>query len=202
MRNSFSILTVCTGNVCRSPLAERLLEGMLRDFPEVNVSSAGIKALVGESMLAATREIAFSYGVENTETHRARQVTEELLESADLILAMTRDQRRAVVELSPRVTRRVFTIREFARLAEVTTDEVLASEIDPAEDSPVDRLRAAVRAVTASRSILPPLTDPVEDDVIDPYQREVEVHEASAQQLVPAVDAVVSLLRRTMEGAV
>ncbi|QGU05152.1 arsenate reductase/protein-tyrosine-phosphatase family protein [Corynebacterium comes] len=201
MRNSFSILTVCTGNICRSPLAEQLLVTQLRNIPEITISSAGTRALVGEPMFATTQEIAHSYGAETTEAHRARQVNETLLESSDLILAMTRDHRRAVVELSPRVTRRVFTVREFARLAEVTTDDVLASEIARTGESPVDRLRAAVKAVTLSRNILPLLADRAEEDVIDPYQREKKVHEASAQQLTPAVDAVVSLLRRSVEGA-
>lgn len=200
MRNSFSILTVCTGNICRSPLAEQLLVAHLQGIPEITISSAGTRALVGEPMLATTQEIAHSYGVETTEAHRARQVNETLLESSDLILAMTRDQRRAVVELSPRVTRRVFTIREFARLAEVTTDDVLASEIDRTGESAVERLRAAVKAVTLSRNILPLVADRAEEDVIDPYQREMKVHEASAQQLTPAVDAVAALLKRSVEG--
>lgn len=202
MRNSFSILTVCTGNVCRSPLAEQLLRNRLRDVSAIEVSSAGLQALVEQPMFDVTQEIARSYGVDDTDSHRARQVTETLLESSALILTMTRDQRRAVVELSPRVTRRVFTLREFARLAGVTTEDVLASEISRAGASPADRLRAAVKAGTAGRSILPPVTDPAEDDVIDPYKRELKVHEASAQQLVPAVDAVASLLKRSVEGAV
>lgn len=200
MRNSFSILTVCTGNICRSPLAEQLLVAHLRGIPEITISSAGTRALVGEPMLATTQEIAHSYGVETTEAHRARQVNEALLESSDLILAMTRDHRRTLVELSPRVTRRVFTIREFARLAEVTTDDVLSSEIAWTGESPVERLRAAVKAVTLSRNILPLVADRAEEDVIDPYQREMKVHEASAQQLTPAVDAVAALLKRSVEG--
>ena len=169
MRNSFSILTVCTGNVCRSPLAEQLLRNRLRDVSAIEVSSAGLQALVEQPMFDVTQEIARSYGVE---------------------------------ELSPRVTRRVFTLREFARLAGVTTEDVLASEFNRAGASPADRLRAVVQAVTAGRSILPPVADPSEDDVIDPYQREMKIHEASAQQLVPAVDAVASLLKQSVGGAV
>ncbi|MCS5480807.1 low molecular weight phosphatase family protein [Corynebacterium sp. YIM 101645] len=200
MQNSFSILTVCTGNICRSPLAQQLLAEQLWDIPEISVSSAGTRALVGEPMFDVTQQVARSYGVEDIDSHRAQQVTERLLESSDLILTMTRDHRRAVVELSPRVTRQVFTIREFARLAEVTTDEALASAIGQEEDSPIARLRAVLKAVTSGRSLLSPLADPTEDDVIDPYKREMEVHEASAEQLTPAIDAVVSLVRRSVKG--
>lgn len=202
MQNNFSILTVCTGNICRSPLAAHLLAAHLQEIPEISVSSAGTHALVGEPMFDVTQKMASSYGVENIDSHRARQITEKILDSSDLILAMTRDHRRAVVELSPRVTRKVFTIREFARLAEVTTDEALTSAITQEEDTPVARLRAALKAVTSSRSLLPPLVDPAEDDVIDPYRQATEVHEISAEQLTPAIDVVVSLMRRSVKGII
>lgn len=201
MQDNFSILVVCTGNVCRSPLAERLLANHLRDIPEITVSSAGTHALVDQPMFNVTRQLASSYGLEDADSHRARQMAETHLESSDLILTMTRDQRRAVVELSPRVVRRTFTLREFARLAEATSDESLAAEICSTGESHADRLTAAVNAVTTSRGSLLPGLDPADDDVIDPYKRELEVHEASVEQLVPAVDAVVSLFTRALEGA-
>lgn len=198
MQNNFSILMICTGNICRSPLAEQLLQNQLRDIPEINISSAGTRAMVGEQMFDATQEIARSYGLDSTESHRARQMSEALLESSDLILTMTRDHRRAVVEMSPRVTRRVFTVREFARLAQVTTDEVLVAETNPAGATPGEKLRAAVKAVTLGRSIVPPIANADEDDVVDPYRQSSDVHRTSAQQLVPAIDTVTNLLRRAL----
>lgn len=198
MQNDFSILMICTGNICRSPLAEQLLQNQLRDIPEINISSAGTRAMVGEQMFDATQEIARSYGLDSTESHRARQMSEALLESSDLILTMTRDHRRAVVEMSPRVTRRVFTVREFARLAQVTTDEVLAAETNPAGAAPGEKLRAAVKAVTLGRSVAPQVADQTEDDVVDPYRQSSDVHRTSAQQLVPAIDTVTNLLRRAL----
>lgn len=200
MQDSFSILMVCTGNICRSPLAQQLLAEQVSDIPAIRVSSAGTHALVGEPMFDVTQQVARSYGLENYEAHRAQEMTEKLLDSSDLILTMTRDHRRAVVELSPRSTRQTFTIREFARLAEVTTDEALTSAIEQEEDLPVARLRAAIRTLTSRRSLLPTLADPVEDDVVDPYKRKMEVHEASVDQLEPAIDAVISLIRRSLKG--
>ena len=107
MESDSSILMVCTGNICRSPLAERLLSNQVQDIPVIRVDSAGTHAMVGEHMFAETQKTALSLGVVGVESHRARQIAAEILETSDLILTMTREQRREVVELSSRVTRRV-----------------------------------------------------------------------------------------------
>lgn len=200
MRNRFFILTVCTGNVCRSPMAQYLLKERLRSAPEIEVSSAGVRAQVGRPMFETSRQFARLYGAQDPSPHEARQVVRSELEASDLILALSSEHRRSIVELSPRVTRRTFTLREFARLAEVTTDEDLTAELAEAGDSPTDRLRAAVQAASLSRSIVPALTDPAEHDVVDPYMRSDGVHRTSTEQIVSAVDTVASLLLRAVKG--
>lgn len=196
----FTILTVCTGNICRSPLAEQLLARELADIPEITVESAGTYAMVGSSMQEKSQAIARELGVPDPGTHRARQMTSSILESADLIVALARDHRRAIVEESPRVARRVFTLREFARLVAVTTDEDLAFEITAAPDSDtVSRLRAAVSAVVAGRSVSFPPEDLSEEDVVDPYGRSDETYALSTSQIVPAVNAMSALLHRAVE---
>lgn len=200
MQNKFSVLMVCTGNICRSPFAEFALLQQLQDIPEVEVGSAGIRAMVGESMFADTQKVAGSYGVEGFEGHRARQVSKELLEASDLILTMTREQRRAVVEISPRVTRRAFTIREFARLADATTDFDLHNRDDSNDELRANALRRAVQSVKLSRSLATPLLSSAEDEVVDPYQQSLDVHRTSAEQLIPAVESVALLIRRVISG--
>lgn len=189
---------VCTGNICRSPMAEYLLAKMVQDIPEVRIVSAGAHAMVGEQMYSVSQQIAESYGAEDVESHRARQVTEKMLESSDLVLAMTREHRRFVVESNPHVTRRTFTVREFARLASATTDEMLAEDLERVEGSNIEKLRAAVHSVSLSRSQVPFVDDPTELEVIDPYGQSAEVHQASAEQLVPAIESVADLLRRAL----
>ena len=103
------------------------------------------------------------------------------------------------MELSPRATRKVFTIREFKRLIDVTTDEHLREEIATSDGTPVGRLRAAVEAARLGRSELLPLEDPADDDVVDPYGKEKAVYDASAQQLIPVVADVASYLKRALE---
>lgn len=179
-------------------MAEYLLAQMVQDCSEVSVTSAGTHAMVGEQMFPISQQIAQSYGAEDLESHLARQVTEKILESSDLVLTMTREHRRFVVESNPHVTRRAFTIREFARLVSATTDEMLAADLETIKDSNVDKLRAAVHSVSLSRSQVSPVNDPAELDVIDPYGKSAAVHQGSAEQLVPAIEAVADLIRRAV----
>lgn len=194
MGAKFRILTVCTGNVCRSPLAEQLLRAQLAAWGTFEVSSAGTRALEGQQMPEETQAVARSLGVPHPEDHRARQLTEGMLDDADLVLAMAREHRRAIVELNPRVARRTFTIRELARYAAVVTDEDVLEELSFSPSGPGAQLRAAVRALSVGRASARPPQDPVDDDVRDPYRQPLAVHQQMGQQLAPAVNAAVNYL--------
>lgn len=198
--SSFTILTVCTGNVCRSPLAEHLLQAELAGTPGVKVVSAGTRALEGAPMESGSRDIAARYLPNYDRVHIARQLAEAPIRDAGLVLAMAREHRRAIAELVPAASRRTFTVREFARLAlEVPPEELRQS--DPMfTDDPADRLRSAVDLVASLRGTLPPLADPLDDDVLDPYRRSAEVYEESAAQLLPAVRVTAEYLRRAAAG--
>ena len=79
-----TILTVCIGNICRSPVAEGLLKKAL---PGKNVFSAGLGALVGHEAEPTAQEIARQHGLDIS-SHRAQQLTSFLCRQADLILVM------------------------------------------------------------------------------------------------------------------
>lgn len=197
---TFTILTVCTGNIARSPLAAQLLRFESNDLPSIRVHSAGTGALVGAPMMPQSKAIATRLGVPATEEHVARQITERHVLEADLVLAMSREHRRSSVELTPRALRKAFTVREFARLANELPPGALAVSEPMLTDDVGDRLRAAVEAVASMRGALPPLDDPRDDDVIDPYRQSDAVYEQSAAQLTPAVRAVSALLHRAAFG--
>jgi len=195
----FEILTVCTGNICRSPLAEALLRSRLAPYSP-RVHSAGTMGFDASPMTPEAVRLAVGLGVaaELAEAHRSRYLTDAELRSPDLILAMSREHRRSIVELAPARLRSTFTVREFARLAADTSDaDIAAASVAGGADGSA-RARAAVVAVAAQRGMSAPPTDPAEDDVIDPYRRSWETYQLSASQLVPAVDQVVRVMSIAM----
>jgi protein arginine phosphatase len=106
------VLFVCTGNICRSPLAASLLVRALKDRGlEVDVTSAGTGAWDG----APASEGAYLVGLErglDLSGHRARLLTRELVDEADLILTMARHHRARVDELGGEG--KVFVLGEYA----------------------------------------------------------------------------------------
>ena len=101
MRN---ILIVCTGNICRSPMAEGLIAAAL---PGRQVSSAGLGALIGFPADPVAKELMREKGID-IDAHRARQISLDMCQRADLILVMEHDQRRAMHERYPFTNGKVF----------------------------------------------------------------------------------------------
>lgn len=195
-----TIMTVCTGNICRSPLGEVLLRRALRDVG-VRVHSAGTHALVGHEMTAESQQLALANGADagDVAAHRARLLTEGLLTETDLVLAMAREHRSFSVQLSPAVLHRTFTVREFARLAASLSDDDVRRGVVTAGSDAGARLRALGRLVGGQRGMVPP--DPDNDDVIDPYRRSQQTYELSASQLVPAIDEVQRVVHAALTPA-
>lgn len=174
----FRILTVCTGNICRSPMAERLLHaGLNQRYPgQFTVESAGTQALVGKPVDRQVAKYISDLGGD-PESFFARQLTPDLLEDQHLVLTLTREHRSRVVELSPKMLRNTFTLREFARLLPmVHLNESLRG---------AHRWRAAVPKVLRAR-VAPPCAAE-DDDVIDPYGRDNETYDLMLHQLSPAI---------------
>lgn len=135
-----TLLVVCTANICRSPLAAAVVAAGL---PATTVTSAGVRALVDASMCAVSAESApEAVGA----GHRARQLTPELVRSADLVLTMEREQRSAAVRLAPGSQARVFTLPEAAALLEGL---VAAGASRPAD------LAGLARALHGRRGLVP-----------------------------------------------
>lgn len=87
------LLFVCTGNTCRSPLAEAAWRAF--GAPDITASSAGLAATPGLAVSPHSAKVAQSWGEELTK-HKARHLTEPLAREADYLVAMTGDQAKAL----------------------------------------------------------------------------------------------------------
>lgn len=181
----FAILTVCTGNICRSPAAERLLAHTLASG-DVRVRSAGVGAVVGSSIAPGVVAHLDADGVPSGD-FRARQITEEIIDGADLVLALTRAHRARVTELSPRAVRRTFTLREMARIAaHLGGSQILGESI-------AERLAYLTREAPLLRSHV--VVPPPDDDVVDPWLGDASTYQHSYTEVRRAVDAIAVAVR-------
>ena len=193
MTTTAHILTVCTGNVYRSPFLERALQADLdRSWGPgaVVVSSGGTGALAGSAMEAQARGLLESHGY-GADTFVARHLTPQMVAEADLVLTATRAHRGKVATLHPRALRYVFAFREFADLV----SEIPDSELQ----QPVADARGHVQRVAAlaagRRGLRAPLAD-TDADIVDPFRRAPEVFEEMTSQIMGSLPAVTRALGR------
>lgn len=104
------VLFVCTGNTCRSPLAESLLRNM--NIPGVEVRSAGTFASDGSEASTNTKKVLEEKGIPHN--HKSSMLSEDLVQWADRILTMTVGHKTTVIDLFPQTMAKVFTLKEFA----------------------------------------------------------------------------------------
>ena len=110
-----SVLTVCTGNICRSPVAEAALRMHL---PGLAVSSAGLHAVVGRDTDTDSAAAARHHGIEML-PHAARQFDESIGRAADVILVMESHHRREIASRWPQFLGKTFLLGHFDGVREV-----------------------------------------------------------------------------------
>jgi protein-tyrosine phosphatase len=115
-----SLLTVCVGNICRSPMAEGLFREVARESGrDVLVHSAGIGALVDHAADPIAVQLMQEAGID-IGAHRARQISPEIIAESELILVMESWQQQEVERLYPFAKGRVFTIGKWS---DITVDD-------------------------------------------------------------------------------
>jgi protein-tyrosine phosphatase len=179
------ILVVCSGNICRSPIAEGLLRRALerrvgKDAPDV--SSAGTIAVDGGPATDASVVAAGELGIE-IGGHRARRLSFSLTE-ADLIVCMAAEHRDAIAALAPSAADRTFTLKELVRLLE---------RAPLAVDAPPPPLAARIAEAARLRAS-GGSPNPFDEDVVDPLGMSADTYRAVAWELDRWIDRLVVAL--------
>ena len=181
------ILLVCTGNICRSPIAEGLLAEQVRRRGldrRVTVESAGVHGWDDSPAMAEAVRALDDRGIDIS-SHVARRLKRSMVEDADLVVTMAAEHRDAIVRMTPNAEGKTFTIKELVWLLDRGG---AIDEPDPERHvhAAVDRA-AEVRAREGVRDLL-------DEDVADPLGLGIEAFRAAAWEIGELTDRLARAL--------
>jgi protein-tyrosine phosphatase len=178
-----SILVVCTGNVCRSPIAEASLRSALRArFGDraPSVASAGTSGWEGSRAEPGSVAAASERGLD-VSAHRARRLREADVAGATLVVTMAAEHRGDIADLHPRVADRTFTLKELVRLLEAPPDSAGGPRVRGSADPETLLRKRVAEAHELRRAGFG--GNPDDEDVVDPLGMPSETYRAVAAEL-------------------
>jgi protein-tyrosine-phosphatase len=193
------ILFVCTGNICRSPMAEALLRQKLRDgyprlAPCVRVSSAGISAIEGTSATNSAIQAMDLWGID-LEPHAASSLSPGRLRDADLILAMAREHLLVIGRLSSEALRKSTTLKSLAFEGEAIAKSLgLQTLLDEAEARRrLDSVLQIMRERHPGQEFLADMQS-VGSDIIDPIGSSLRIYIGVLEDIEKGLGAIMPAL--------
>jgi protein-tyrosine phosphatase len=181
---TFRLLFVCTGNICRSPMAERLFQARTDRTLPVCSASAGTSGLTGWEMDAPSALVLRELGGDGV-GHIAQRLSHALVAQTDLILTAETEHRTAVTRSDPSAADRAFTLREFGRLG---------AGLGPLPQPPTAvEMRDRVAQIAGRRRAAPP-AGPALDDIGDPYGVALGLVRTCGLQIASSVDSAIDAL--------
>lgn len=115
------ILFICTGNLCRSPMAEMLLRHKLKEknIDNIEVCSAGLNTYNGALISRDSKMVLINKGIDVDLSFRSKEISVDLLRTSDMILTMTLAHKLEIHRNYPKYIEKVFTISEYANNGEM-----------------------------------------------------------------------------------
>jgi protein-tyrosine phosphatase len=183
---ALKVLIVCTGNICRSPIAEQHLQSLL-DASQMQVFSSGTMAMDGHPVETGAATAYKAITGNNVGSHSAQQFLASQALDAALILTATAEHRTEVIRTAPSALSRTFTLLEFAGLLESVDPSVFKGS-----------LVAAVAAVAAKRGQQPGELVVGSADIIDPYLGDLDLYLFATKQVVEATETIGAFINRSL----
>lgn len=182
------ILFVCTGNTCRSPMAEGILRKLAAERKlKVEVSSAGVAAVDGLPISKHAQGVLADQGIQDEIS--SKRLSADLVEWADIILTLTGAHRRYVIQSFPEAVEKTYILKEYVTedteqaelrelMAEFEMSKAIGKELEPAR---LERLRELYHAMPGY-------------DVSDPFGGSREDYDIVAQEITEAINKLLDKL--------
>ena len=141
------ILVICTGNTCRSPMAEGIFESLVKEKNlEVEISSAGTCAYDGDSVTNHAEMALKKMGIDIS-NHKSKLVHRDLIERVDIVLTMTKSHKETIIRNFPEAKNKIFLLNEYAF-------KEIKDVVDPFGGTIIDYEKARDEIYTAAEEIV------------------------------------------------